>query len=125
MDILAPVIPLRARLLVAGFVFAATIASWRWFWLLHSNPPHWRAAAFAGLTCLVFAAFPGLWILEALSAGYMPCIWRGCSRGTIGAAETRAAFWTGVVLLGAMRAFFVGGTLACGARMIHRFAQRP
>ena len=120
MDILAPVIPLHARMLVAAFVVAAAIAAWRWFWRLHSNPPHRRAAALAGLMSLVFAAFPGMWILESLSAGYMPCIWRGCSSGTIGASETPAAFWTGVVLLAAMCAFFVGGTLACGARMIHR-----
>jgi hypothetical protein len=107
-------------MVVAAFVFAATIASWLWFWRVHSNPPRRSAAAFAGFMCFVFAAFPALWVVEALVAGYMPCIWRGCSEEAIGASETPAAFWAGVTLLGALCAFFLGGTLACVIRVIHR-----
>ena len=102
----------RTSLISLAFLMAAiTAASWLWFWRRHANPRRRLDAGFAGIGCLLFAAFPGLWVLESMSMGYVPCIWRRCQVDAYSATASPIAFWAAVVLLAALAAFFLGGAI--------------
>ncbi|BDU16648.1 hypothetical protein [Lysobacter auxotrophicus] len=113
-------IGLPSLLSIALLMLAIATTSWIWFWRRHANPARRIGACVGGFGCLLFAAFPGLWVLEAMGTGYLPCIWRRRPVDAFSAADTPAAFWGSVILLSSVAALFLGGFMHGVSRMLVR-----
>ncbi|WP_152541433.1 hypothetical protein [Xanthomonas arboricola] len=83
---------------------------WRYFWDRQARPMSRGKAAFGGLMAGIFAIFPAVFLVEALSTGEVKCLGRRCGDVTYGIATDPVDYWLRVIFLLVICLFFLSGT---------------